>query len=225
MEEACSLCDRVFPYYTFRRCSRCGRLYCGDCIIFTWDRGVFRHVAMCLNCARRSVSPRKLGGKYTPFSAYLARRARFASVVTLNLARIEEIIGADLPSSAFDSERWWVNTRSSVQGQAWLDTGWEIDRVDLSERIVTFRRDAGQTAKTPSKTKRWRRGSSEWMKKAPRPNMPRRRKIPSKTRISRVMARYRNIQRERASMRKYRGRFKPKSAFEKRLYKPDAKPE
>jgi hypothetical protein len=38
------------------------------------------------------------------------------------------------------------------------------------------------------------------------------------------VARYRNIQRRKASLRRYRGRFKPKSAFEKRLYKPDAKP-
>ncbi|UCC33737.1 MAG: hypothetical protein JSW53_01670, partial [Candidatus Bathyarchaeota archaeon] len=72
---------------------------------------------------------------------------------------------------------------------------------------------------------RKRRGKSEWMKKAPRVTMPPKRRIPSKTRIAKVVARYKNVQRERASMRRYRGRFKPKSAFEKRLYKPDAKPE
>lgn len=225
MEEACSLCGRVFPYYTLRRCSRCRRLYCGDCIIFTWDRNVFRHVAVCLNCARRSVSPRRIGSKYTPLSAYLARRARFTTIVTLSLAKIEEIIGANLPSSAFHAQRWWTSSRSSAQGQARLDVGWGVEGVDLDERTVTFKRVTGETAKTYSKTRDWRRGTSEWRKKAPRPTMPRRRRRPSKTRISKAMARLRNIEREKASMRQYRGRFRPKSAFEKRLYKPDAKPE
>lgn len=225
MEESCSLCGRVFPYYTLRRCSRCRRLYCGDCIIFTWDRDVFRHVALCLNCARRSVSPRKVGGKYTPLSMYLARRARYTSIVTLSLSRMEEIIGDDFPSSAFKSERWWMNSRDTVQGQTWLDVGWEVDSVDLDEGIVTFRRTTGKPAKAYAKTRDWRKGTSGWMKKAPRPTTPRRRTRPSKTKISKARARLRNIQREKASLRRYPGRFKPRGAFEKRLYKPDAKPE
>ncbi|UCE43426.1 MAG: hypothetical protein JSV57_03410 [Candidatus Bathyarchaeota archaeon] len=222
MEEDCSLCGRVLPYYTLRRCSRCKRLYCGDCITFTWDRGVFRHAVMCLNCARRRVSPRKLAGKYTPLSVYLARRAEFTSIITLSLPKVEEIIGDELPPSAIDSEGWWMNSRSSAQGQTWLDAGWKVDNIDLGERIVTFRKTTGVTTKAPMKK---RRGKSEWMKRTPRLTMPRRRRTPSKTRIAKVIARYKNVQRERASMRRYRGRFKPKSAFEKRLYKPDAKPE
>jgi len=225
MEEACSLCGRVFPYYTLRRCLRCRRLYCGDCITFTWDRDVSRHAAVCLNCARTSVSPRRFGGKYTPLSVYLARRARYVSVVTLNLRKMEEIIGKDLPSSAFDSQQWWTNSRNSVQGQAWLDVGWNVDSVDLSARIVTFKRGRQKTAKARKKTRSWRRGTAEWMKKTPRPTTPQRRRRPSKTRISRAMARLRNMEREKASMRQYRGRFKPKPALEKKLYKPDVKPE
>ena len=225
MEEACSLCGRVFPYYTLRRCSKCGRLYCGDCIIFTWNRDVFRHVTVCLNCARRNVSPRKFSGKYTPLSVYLARRARFTSVVTLSLSKIEEIIEENLPPSASNSQRWWTNSRNNVQGQAWLDAGWKVDSVDLGERIVTLKRTTGKTAIPHKKTRNWRRGTSEWMKKAPRPTTPRRPRRPSKTRTAKAMARLRNIQREKTSMRRYRGRFKPKSAFEKRLYKSDAKPE
>ncbi len=224
MEEACSLCGRVFPYYTLRRCSKCGRLYCGDCLIFTWDKNVLRHVAVCLNCARRSVSPRRLRGKYTSLSAYLARRARFTSVVTLSLSKIEEIIGDNLPHSAFHSQKWWINLRSTVHGQAWLDVGWKVDLVDLSERTVTFKKIRSKTAKTYTKTRNWRRGTTEWRKKTPRPATPKRRRRPSKTRIAKAMARLKNIQRKRASMRQYRGRFKPKPAFEKRLYRPDAKP-
>ena len=106
-----------------------------------------------------------------------------------------------------------------------MDVGWRVEGVDLDARVVTLKRVAEKTAKTPVKTRSWRRGTSEWMKKAPRPTSPRRRRNPSKTRISKVAARLRNIQREKASVRQYRGRFKPKPAFEKRLYKPDAEPE
>jgi hypothetical protein len=222
--EACSLCGRVFPYYTFRRCSRCRRLYCGDCITFTWDTDVFRHVAVCLNCARRRVSPRRFGSKYTPLSVYLARRARYVSVVTLSQSKIEEIIRKDLPSSAFGSDRWWTNSRNSVQGRAWLDVGWTVDSVDLSARTATFKKTRSNTAKTHEKTRSWRKGTAEWMKKTPRLTTPRRRRRPSKTTIARAIARLSNIQRERASMRQYRGRLKPKPALEKKLYKPDAKP-
>jgi hypothetical protein len=145
-------------------------------------------------------------------------------VVTLSLSKIEDIIGDDLPSSAFRLEKWWMNSRSSVQGQAWLDTGWNVDTIDLSERIVTFKKDTGRIAETYKKTRDLRKGSSEWMKKTPRPVTPRRHRRPSKTRVAKAIARLRNIQRRKASMRQYRGRFKPKPALEKRLYKPDAKP-
>jgi len=98
--------------------------------------------------------------------------------------------------------------------------------VDLSAGIVTFKKTSRQkTAKARKKTRSWRRGTAEWMKKTPRPTTPQRRRRPSKTRISRAMARLRNMEREKASMRQYRGRFKPKPALEKKLYKPDVKPE
>jgi len=225
MEEACSLCGREFPHYTLRRCSRCRRLYCGDCIIFTWDRDVYRHATICLNCARRRVSPRKFSGKYTPLSAYLARRARYTSVVTLSLAKLEEILGADLPSSAFGSQQWWTNTRNTVQGQSWLDVGWEMDTANLEARTVTFKRAISIAGAGVQKVRDLRRGSPEWRKRAPKRPMVRGRKIPSKTRIAKAMARFNNIQRKKATIRQYRGRFKPKPAFEKRLYKPDAKPD
>ena len=46
---------------------------------------------------------------------------------------------------------------------------------------------------------------------------------PSKTKISKIIARMQNIQRLKASGR-LRGKFKPKPAHEKRLFKPEAKP-
>jgi len=47
----------------------------------------------------------------------------------------------------------------------------------------------------------------------------------SKTEISRFQARIRNIERRKKSIRQYRGKFKPRPAHEKRLWKPDKTPE
>ena len=44
--------------------------------------------------------PRRLGTKYCPLSEYLARRARYGDFATLTFAKIESIIGANLPYSA-----------------------------------------------------------------------------------------------------------------------------
>ena len=48
---------------------------------------------------------------------------------------------------------------------------------------------------------------------------------PSITKISKIQVRMRNIERRKSSMRKHRGKFKPRPALEKKLWKPDAKPE
>lgn len=47
----------------------------------------------------------------------------------------------------------------------------------------------------------------------------------SKTEMARSIARMKNVERSRSSMQKHRGSFKPKTAFEKQLWKPDKKPE
>ena len=51
------------------------------------------------------------------------------------------------------------------------------------------------------------------------------RKRPSMTRMAIAQARLQNISSRKSTLRKYRGKFRPKSAFEKRLWKPDEKPE
>jgi len=53
---------------------------------------------------------------------------------------------------------------------------------------------------------------------------PRKKKTPSLTRIAIAQARLENISHKKSSMKKYRGKFRPKSAYEKRLWKTDEKP-
>jgi len=224
MREECSLCGGIFSYYHLRRCYRCGRLYCSNCIMFTWNKNVLRSVPICLNCARRFVSSRRMGTKYSPLSEYLARRGRYTDLVTLTFAKIQSIIGDSLPSSASQDMHWWNNTPSRVQAQAWIDVGWRVQDVNLSERTVTFRKVARPEIETGKKR---RKRISALVGKSFRPPKPQTflRRRPSETRIAKAWARLRNVERRKLSTRRYRGKFKPQSTFEKRLYKPEAKPE
>lgn len=214
--EECSLCGRVMPYYALRRCFRCKRLVCKSCI--TEDLVEGRYL-VCLNCARRFASPKgSFSGKYTPLTFYLSRKAQWTRWVKLQFSRIEEIIGGDLPLSAIQTAEWWNNTEATPQGKAWLSVGWTVKEVDLKEGTVVFTRP---DVVEPEKKHRRKR-------LAPKVDLPeykpRRVKKPSLTRIAKAQARLHNIARRKASARQYRGKFKPKTAYEKRLYKPDAKP-
>ncbi|MDH5449941.1 MAG: hypothetical protein OEX77_03415 [Candidatus Bathyarchaeota archaeon] len=176
---------------------------------------------ICLNCARRIVSPEKTVTKYTPLNRYLIRRAEYADQVTLSFARIEGIIGDNLPLGAVRNRSWWSNKESSIQGQAWMNARWRVEEVNLQERIVTFKNAKGKARETGKKAGRTRKDIKPFI---PPPVRTRIRRKPSKTRISLIQAKFKNVERQRSSIRSYRGKFKPKPAHEKRLYKPEAKP-
>jgi len=218
-KDECSLCGRILPSSLLRRCFRCGKPYCIDCTVFTDDGNI-----ACLNCARRIVSPRKLGTKYSPLSRYLARRARFTSRVTLSFAEIEGVIGDNLPFGALRNREWWTNTRGSAQGQAWMNVGWGVQDIDMNGRYVTFTRAASPETPTLRKRARRRTSTAAMKFRLHRPVRRRRLLTPSRSRIARAQARLRNVEREKSSARRYRGKLKPAPAYEKRLYKPEAKP-
>ena len=214
LKDSCSLCGRIFPHSALRRCYRCRRWYCRDCMTFTKDGEI-----LCLNCARRIVSPKRFGTKYSPFSRYLLRRAKYTSHVTLSFAGIEGIIGDNLPFGALRAKGWWTNTLHTSQGQAWLTVGWKVQDVDLDKRTVTLARVASVRTK-PRKRKRRKKSAHVFEL----PAKPKLRRIPSKTKIAKVQARLRNVERRKSSMKRYKSKFKPQPAQEKRLFKPEAKP-
>jgi len=147
-------------------------------------------------------------------------------MVTLTFAQIEGIIGDNLPFSALRNRNWWHNSHSTGQGQAWLNVGWRVQDVNMTERAVTFRRVAESHQMTKPGRKR-RKDALERMKKTLSiPTKPQRvrRKTPSKTRIAKAQARLKNIERRKSSMRQRRGKLRPQPAYEKRLYRPEAKP-
>ena len=220
MKDECALCGRVLSLYSLRRCPRCKKLYCRSCMtVNLWSE---QRDLICLNCARKIVAPRRTGSKYGPLREYLRRRGQFTSLVTLTFSKIEGIIKNDLPFGALRSEEWWNNSEKTTQGYAWTSAGWKTQNVDLKERTVTFKKLVKEGM--PQVPRRKRRKIKKAQKPfTPVPVKPRRIQKPSKTRIARAVARARNVERRKAAA-PYKIKLKPKSAYEKRLYKPEAKP-
>lgn len=224
MRDECSLCGRELPSSSLVRCFRCRKLHCRSCVTYTWYRNVLRYVPLCLNCARRLVSPTKIRrreSKYSPLRRYLARRPEYTKYVTLTFTELEKMIEDKLPSSAFQNRHWWSNADSSTQARSWLYAGWNVRDVNLNDKTVVFQKI--KAAKKVTKKKKRSRALAKKTFHPPAPRVPRR-KIPSKTKVARAIGRFKNIESGKSSIRHYRGKFKPRSAFEKRLYKPDAKP-
>lgn len=173
---------------------------------------------LCLHCARRVVSPRPRT-KYRGLTDHLKFRGSFTSVVKLSFARIDGLIGSNLPMSAYRNEAWWKNSPSSAHARAWMDAGWEVQEVNLKEGFVVFKK----VRQTPKKRKRTKSRIDKPFK--PVPVRASKRKPPSKTKVSQLYARIKNLERQRAAGRGHIRGFKPKSHHEKKLFKPDEKPQ
>ena len=218
-EEECSLCGVSYPYYVLSRCERCRKLYCRNCLVRD-EEGK----PVCLGCAKRRLMPAAPRSKYAPLSRFLVRRAQYSSFVSLSFRFLEEVLGDDLPSSAREDERWWSNSPSHSPSQAWLTVGWKVERVDLEKKEVFFRKE--KTAASDAPKKRQRRKPVSPAFKALALRRQRRKPLePSKTKVAKILARYKNIEKRRAAPRPLRGKFRPKGAYEKNLYKAAKKPE
>jgi len=140
----------------------------------------------------------------------------------LPFSKIEGIINTDLPFGALQNEEWWSDNDATAQGYAWTSAGWRVQSVDLKERSVTFKKQLKEGEVVHAKRRR-RKSITSQKPFTPVPVKPKRIRKPSKTRIAKAVARAKNIERKRAATA-YSIKFKPKSAYEKRLYKPEAKP-
>jgi len=219
IEEYCALCGVKHPYYSLYRCHVCGKVHCRNCFLYDVEGKI-----ICLRCAKRRVSPKGTRRKYADLSMYLVRRARYSNLVTLPFSKIEEIIGNRLPSSAHYYEHWWNNTWNRSPSEAWLTVGWRVRDVDLGRKEVTFVKDELTEVKT-STTKMRRKPVSKAFKALAQKRRPRKPLGPSKTRVAKIQARLQNIERQKTVIKEYRGRFQPKKAYEKKLYKSEEKPE
>jgi hypothetical protein len=174
---------------------------------------------LCLHCARRVVSPQSRS-KYGGLTGPLTVRGAFTRVVKLSFARIDGLIGSNLPMSAYRSEAWWSNSASSAHAKAWLDAGWEVQEVNLKEGFAVFKKVRNVPFK---KGKRAKNRIDKPFK--PVPVRAANHKPPSKTKVSQLYARIKNLERQRTAGRGGIRGFKPKSQHEKKLFKPDEKPQ
>jgi len=174
---------------------------------------------LCLHCARRVVSPQPRS-KYGGLTAHLKFRGSFTSMVKLSFARIDGLIGSNLPMSAYREEAWWSNSPSSAHARGWLDAGWEVQEVNLKDGFVVFKK----VREVPFK--KGKRAKSRIDKPfKPVPVRASKRKPPSKTKVSRLYARIKNVERQRIEGRRSIRGFKPRPQHEKKLFKPDEKPQ
>ena len=151
------------------------------------------------------VSPRSVS-KYDGLESHLKFRAAFTGLVKLSFARIDGLIGSNLPISAFRDEAWWSNSSSSVHAKAWLNAGWEVQEVNLKEGYVIFKK----VRDVP--VKKSRRRKLEINKPfTPVPVHRPRSKVPSKTKVSKLYARIKNMERNRALERRQIKGFKARS--------------
>ena len=82
-----------------------------------------------------------LMSKYAPLADYLLSSGQDS--VPMTFSEIEQIIGAELPQSAFTHRAWWSNNpTNNVMTHAWLEAGYTTAEVDMAAHTLVFRKAA-----------------------------------------------------------------------------------
>ena len=75
--------------------------------------------------------------KYAPLNEFL--RSCEAPRVSLDFVRVEQIIGAPLPKSAFSHAAWWANnTEGHSHSRAWIEAGWHTENLSFEKMRIDF---------------------------------------------------------------------------------------
>jgi hypothetical protein len=172
---------------------------------------------LCLHCARRVVSPRS-ASKYAGLANHLKFRGAFTGLVKLSFARIDGLIGSNLPMGAYRDEAWWSNSPANARAKAWLEAGWEVQEVNLKEGYVVFKKVRHVPFKGKSRRSEIKKPFTPVRVRSSKP------KVPSKTKVSKLYARIKNLERQRTTARVPVRGFKPKPQYEKKLFKSSEKP-
>lgn len=81
--------------------------------------------------------------RYAPLAIWL--QGQKEDKVALSFEDVEGIIQDTLPTSARKHRNWWANDSvSHSQSQQWLEAGWRVSNVNLSEEKVVFSRIVGR---------------------------------------------------------------------------------
>lgn len=92
--------------------------------------------------------------KYQQLLEYLRRIDQ--REVTLTFAQIELLMNETLPDSARFKRAWWSNrSKGALQASAWMEAGYLVEKLDLDEECVTFRKRTGYTVQRVGETVQW----------------------------------------------------------------------
>lgn len=79
-------------------------------------------------------------GKYDPIRRFLESAG--SESFEASFSQVEEILGFELPKSAYRHQAWWANEThgSHSHSRSWQDAGWETCQVNTNRRTVRFER-------------------------------------------------------------------------------------
>jgi hypothetical protein len=79
--------------------------------------------------------------RYAPLAIWLQQQPLKPEKILLTFKQIEEILGEELPTSARQHRSWWANDSvGHVQSQQWLEIGWRVSSISITDERVTFTR-------------------------------------------------------------------------------------
>jgi predicted transcriptional regulator len=79
--------------------------------------------------------------RYAPLAIWLQQQPLKPEKLLLTFKQIEEILGEELPTSARQHRSWWANDSvGHVQSQQWLEVGWRVSSISITDERVTFTR-------------------------------------------------------------------------------------
>ena len=79
---------------------------------------------------------------YASLNKYLLECGKGRVIMTF--LELEQVLGFNLPKSAYTYNAWWANGGHS-QAYAWLDAGYKVERIDIFTTTVTFCKSGAPT--------------------------------------------------------------------------------
>ena len=89
-----------------------------------------------------AVGPRD--SRYAPLALFLQQQPLERKQLVLNFQEIETIIDDTLPESAERRQFWANDSIDHVQSRQWLEAGWRVATINMTERRITFARIEGR---------------------------------------------------------------------------------
>jgi hypothetical protein len=108
--------------------------------------------------------------------------------------------------AAYRDPSWWSNSSSSAHAKSWLDAGWEVQEANLKEGIVNFIKVRDVKIKKSASQRKLEINKPF----TPVPVHIPKSKVPSKTKVSKLYARIKNMERNRNEARRHIRGFKAK---------------